>query len=429
VSVAAGAGTLPRLLAGVAEHACADLSGHLAVHGPMADPRSASSQRLVELAAAAGLRGRGGAAFPVAVKMRSVASRRWQKVVLANGAEGEPASKKDRVLLREAPHLVLDGVAVAAAAVGAREAIVAVAQDDRRGLRGIEHAIAQRHGRGLGDPRLSLLPVPPGYVSGQESALVNLANAGIALPTFGTRPFERGVRGRPTLVQNAETLAHLGLIWRHGAEWFRQLGTAEDPGSALVTLSGAVDRPGVYEIAQGMPLTDLLFEAGVAAEPRAVLIGGYFGGWIDANELDRVLLDRLSLAPFEAALGAGIIAVLGSEGCPVAETVRVADYFAAESAGQCGPCVHGLAAVADTLARLQTATAPRGAFADLARWCAEIPGRGACGHPDGAIRLVSSALRVFSPEFEDHARRGRCELCHAPAVLPTPQWHPSAQAA
>jgi len=418
--VSASPPSLPRLLLGVGDGSPVDLESHIDLHGPLPDLRRISSEQLTELVASAGLRGRGGASFPVAVKMRSVASRRRQKVVLANGAEGEPASKKDRVLLRERPHLVLDGIALAAAAVGAREAIVAVAEDDERGLRGVARAIDQRRNVRLPDPRLAVLPVPSRYIAGQETALVNLINTGTALPTFGTRPFERGVRQRPTLVQNVETLAHLALIGRHGAGWFRELGTDEDPGSALITLSGAVRAPGVYEIEQGMALIDLLEDAGVVAAPRAVLIGGYVGGWVAGTEVERVLLDRQGLASFGASLGAGVIVVLGPDCCPVAVTARVADYFSAEGAGQCGPCVNGLAAVADTIASIQAGTAPRGSFGDLTRWCSELPGRGACGHPDGAVRFVSSALRVFAAEFDAHARQGRCKLCDAPAVLPTP---------
>ena len=416
----AGPPALPRLLLGVGDDSTVGLEGHIELHGPMPDLRRTSSGQLIELVASAGLRGRGGASFPVGVKMRSVASRRWQKVVLANGAEGEPASKKDRVLLRERPHLVLDGIAVAAVAVGAREAIVAVARDDERGLRGIARAIDERRHVRLHDPRLSVLPVPPRYIAGQETALVNLVNAGTALPTFGTRPFERGVRQRPTLVQNVETLAHLGLIARHGAGWLRELGTAEDPGSALVTLSGAVRAPGVYEIEQGMPLADVLEDAGAVAVPRAVLIGGYFGGWVDGTEIDRVLLDRQGLASFSASLGAGVIVVLGSASCPVAETARVADYFSAQGAGQCGPCVNGLAAVADTIGRIQAGTAPRGSFQISSGGVRSCRDAGPAGIRTGRCDFVASSLRVFAPEFDAHARRGRCKLCHTPAVLPTP---------
>ena len=143
---------LPRLLRGVGELPMERLATHLDVHGPLPDLNRRAASDLIELIAASGLRGRGGAGFPVAMKMRAVAARRWQKVVLANGSEGEPASKKDRMLLRELPHLVLDGVSVAAAAVGAREAIVAVAADDDRGIRRLEQAIHDPPARGWPRP-------------------------------------------------------------------------------------------------------------------------------------------------------------------------------------------------------------------------------------------------------------------------------------
>lgn len=409
---------LPRLLLGVGE--AQRLERHLELHGRLPDPRRRPPAELIEIVESSGLRGHGGAAFPVARKLRAVASRRGRKIVLANGTEGEPTSKKDRVLLRELPHLVLDGAAVAATAVGAREAIIAVPEGDDRSIRSLERAIDERaRARLRGEPRLSLYLTPDRYIVGQETALVNLVNTGRPVPTFGVRPFESGVRQRPTLVQNVETLAHLALIARHGASWFRQIGPREDPGSALVTLSGAVRAPGVYEIEHGAPLSDVLASAGADQRLVAVLLGGYFGSWVEAAQVRRLLLSRAELASYGASLGAGVIVALGESGCGVAETARVADFFAVEGAGQCGPCVSGLAAIADTIQRLSTGTAPTGAQRDLERWCRELPRRGACAHPDGAVRFISTALRAFAAEFADHARHGRCERCASPPVLPT----------
>jgi NADH:ubiquinone oxidoreductase subunit F (NADH-binding) len=255
---------------------------------------------------------------------------------------------------------------------------------------------------------------------GQETALINLINTGSALPTFGARPFERGVRRLPTLVQNVETLAHLALVARHGPRWFRELGTDEDSGSALITLSGAVGAPGVYEIAEGTPLSEVLEIGGAESQLAGVLIEGYFGAWFTGAEASRLLLSRAELAPYGASLGAGVIVALPERSCGVAETARVASYLAGEGAGQCGPCVNGLGAIADTLQRLATGTAPAGVRRDLERWCWELPGGGACAHPDGAVRFVPSALRAFGAEFDAHARRGRCARCAAPPVLPTP---------
>ena len=412
---------LPRLLLGVGDAQPERLDHHLQLHGQLPDLRRVAPTQLVEQIEASGLRGHGGAAFPVGRKLRAVASRRGRKIVLANGAEGEPASKKDRVLLRELPHLVLDGATVAARAVGAGAAVIVVPQTDERSIRSLERAIEERATAGLRNgPRLSLAIAPKRYITGQETALVNFVNTGVAAPTFGARPFERGVGQRPTLVQNVETLAHLALIARHGPDWFRRLGTADDPGSALITISGAVGAPGVYEIEHGAPLADVLAAAGAEEAMSAVLLGGYFGSWVEGAYVPRLLLSRRELSPYRATLGSGVVAVLGPHNCGVAETARVAEYLAGEGAGQCGPCVNGLRAIADTLQRLASGTAPAGARRDLERWSVELPGRGACAHPDGAARFVESALRVFGAEFADHARRGPCERCMARPVLPTP---------
>jgi NADH:ubiquinone oxidoreductase subunit F (NADH-binding) len=298
---------LPRLLTGIGDRPLTALASHLALHGALPDLRRSSPDEIVALVDQAGLRGRGGASFPVAAKMRAVAARRRPKVVVANGSEGEPASKKDRALLREVPHLVLDGAAIAARAVGAREAIIALSENDDRGARSVALALRQRRDARLrGEPRFELFAVPERFISGQSSALVNVLSGGPAKPTFGPRPSQRGVRKRPTLVQNVETLAHLALIVRNGARWFRQLGTPGDPGSTLVTLSGAVACPGVYEIEHGMPLVDLLNTAGITEQLTAVLLGGYFGSWLPAAQISELLLAPQQLADHGASLGAGI---------------------------------------------------------------------------------------------------------------------------
>jgi NADH:ubiquinone oxidoreductase subunit F (NADH-binding) len=413
---------LPRLLVGVGEQSTSALEQHLDAHRPMPELRRRPPEEIIEMVDNAGLRGHGGASFPMARKLRAVASRRGRSIVVANGSEGEPASRKDRVLLREAPHLVLDGMALAARAVGARESIVVISGEDDRSARSLHQAIRDRATSGLScDPRFELFEIEPRYIAGQETALISALNGRPALPTFAPPlPFERGVRGRPTLVQNVETLAHLALIARHGAGWFRELGTPRDPGSALVTVSGALAAPGVYEIEHGMPLAELLEVAGLTDRIAGVLVGGYFGTWLSPDLAQEVGLSSEELNEHGASLGAGVIAVLGADACPVAETMRVADWFAAESAGQCGPCVNGLAAIADTVHQLGTGTASRTAWRDLERWSRDIRRRGACQHPDGALRFVTSALRVFELELRDHAHRGPCERCAGAPVLPTP---------
>ncbi len=420
----ADARTLPRLLRGAsADGAALTLGEHVATHGELPLERKRKRRetpQLIEVVERAGLRGHGGAGFPTATKMLAVASARGRAVVVVNATEGEPASLKDRTLCQLAPHLMLDGAQLAAQALGADEVIVAVCESASASVETVAAAIDER--RRLDGPRLRLATTPPGYVTGQESALVNHLSGGAALPTFTPPlPFEQGVSRRPTLVGNAETYAHIALIARHGASWFRALGAATQPGSALVTLSGPLANPAVYEIEHGASLNELIDAAGGTTAPvRAALLGGYAGTWIDGDYLRGVALSDEHLAAHGATLGAGVVALLSEDACPVAETARVARWLAQESAGQCGPCIHGLDALAATVAEIAAGTAGADSAARVERLTQLVSRRGACGHPDGAARFVHSALATFAAEFADHARHGRCEACARPAELPLP---------
>jgi NADH:ubiquinone oxidoreductase subunit F (NADH-binding) len=422
---------LPRLLAGMPEHGALGLAAHRAIHGEL--PYGTRRERrgaadLIELVEQAGLLGRGGAAFPLARKLRAVAAGGGRTplgkrpIVLANGSEGEPASAKDRLLLESLPHLVLDGGVLAARAVGADELIVCVDESAGRALRSVTLALAERERTGSDALRIGIQAVPEGYVSGQETALVNLCSGGPARPTLTPpMPFQRGVRRRPTLVNNAETLAQLALIARHGPRWFRALGTRADPGSALLTLSGAAAYPGVYEIELGAPLPALIEAAGGATSGlRAVLLGGYGGTWLDGAAIPGLALANDRLAADRASLGAGVVVLFSEQACPVAETARVTRWLAAQSAGQCGPCVHGLDAIAGAIEEVAHGAATPGVGERIARWCSLATGRGACRHPDGAVRFITSALGVFAEEFADHARHGRCDACTSAPELPLP---------
>jgi NADH:ubiquinone oxidoreductase subunit F (NADH-binding) len=247
-------------------------------------------------------------------------------------------------------------------------------------------------------------------VVGEESALVRWLNGGPPKPSFvPPRPFEKGVGGRPTLVQNVETLAHLALLARFGPDWFREIGTPGHAGSALVTVSGAVARPGVYEIAPGTSMAQTITYCGGAAEDaRAALVGGYAGRWVDLDQYRHIGLADDHLRPVGATLGAGVVVVLARQGCGLAETTRIARYLAGESSGQCGPCVNGLAAIAVALDQLHRGAGGASTVATLRRWATDVAGRGACHHPDGAARLVASALDVFSDDIAWHGRHRRC---------------------
>jgi NADH:ubiquinone oxidoreductase subunit F (NADH-binding) len=378
------------------------LRRHLERRGPLP-----AVGNLAELADAASLRGRGGAAFDVAVKLRSVAARDGKPVVVANGAEGEPASGKDKVLLSYAPHLVLDGAVAAARYVGAERAIVAVAQSARAEREAVGRAVSERSD----EIDLEVATVPDGFVTGEETALLQSLGGRAARPTTKPPyPFERGLRGAPTLVQNVETLAQLALVARHGVTWFRTIGTADDPGTALVTLTGAVHRSGVYEIAFGTTLGNLVRDAGgFTTDVSAMLVGGYFGAWHAP-----AAAETLVLTP--EVLGAGAVVAFPNDTCGLAECARVVRYLAGESAGQCGPCVHGLPAIAGALDRL--VDGDERAERQLVRWTGQVRGRGACRHPDGVVRFVGSALEVFADDVAHH-QRSHCKR-RARTVLPVP---------
>jgi NADH:ubiquinone oxidoreductase subunit F (NADH-binding) len=416
------AASLPRLLRGIPADGAMNLEEHLEVHGraPSAQPRRRRDESpLIARIERAGLCGRGGASFPTARKLRAVAASRGRPVVVVNAAEGEPASLKDRTLTYSLPHLVLDGGELAAQALGAEELIVCICESAPASAESIQAAIAERpRPRGAAQVRLAI--VPDHYVAGQESALVNHLGGGPATPTFTPpMPFEQGLRRRPTLINNAETLAHLALIARHGSQWFRRLGATTQPGSTLVTLSGPVAHPGVYEIEYGCSLSSLLEAAGgTTAGVSAALLGGYAGTWIDGKLLRGLTLSDEHLAPHGASIGAGVVLLLSEDACPVAETARVAQWLAGQSTGQCGPCVNGLAALAATVTEIAGGVADAGATQRIARLATLVRRRGACGHPDGTVNFVLSALGTFAPAFADHARHGPCEACAHPAELP-----------
>jgi NADH:ubiquinone oxidoreductase subunit F (NADH-binding) len=357
------------------------------------------------------LRGKGGAGFPVAIKWRSVASQPGgAPVVLANGGEGEPLSRKDRMLMEQRPHLVIDGAMLAAGAVGADEIVLYVGADHVGAIQAMHRAMTERTASERA--RLRLVSAPVRYVSGEETAAVHFINDGIALPTsIPPRPFEHGIDGRPTLVQNVETLAAVALIARFGDDWYRSLGTGNASGTTLVTVGGAVPQTVLIEIPQGMALADAVNAAGgITSDSDAVLLGGYFGGWVESSTAWGLPLDADALRQLGYSLGCGVVAVLPAGRCGVVETARILAYLAHESARQCGPCTFGLRAISAAAGRVAALTPTPGDLEHIQRWAGVLAGRGACRHPDGAAGLVASALRVFAAEFQLHEHDRRCSV-------------------
>jgi NADH:ubiquinone oxidoreductase subunit F (NADH-binding) len=370
---------------------------------------------LITAVAASGLRGRGGAAFPVARKLATVAAQPGEKVVLVNGEEGEPVSVKDRWLLRARPHLVIDGALRAAEAVGAR--MVCLYVSDAASAASLDAAVAE-----LGDaPPASLPPgtpaaelrvvkVEPSYVAGEETAAVNAVNGRPAKPSEKPpRPFEEGVHGLPTLVSNVESVANLPAIAR---------GAAGAGQAFLMTLGGAVPRPGLYEVPFGIPLgevTEVL--GGLAGPARGYLMGGYFAGLVNSRG-HALPLDYDALKAAGTGLGCGAVTVLGPDDCPVGAAALLLAYYGRENAGQCGSCFNGTAAMAGVAAALARGEARTADIERLAGWTGFLPGRGACATLDGAVNVAASLLREFPDEVAAHQERA-CPACAATDFLTT----------
>lgn len=397
----ASAGGL-RLLAAGRE---AGLAQHLARFGAL-DAATAAARLPNELRAS-GLSGRGGAGFSAWRKLAATATAaerargRSRPIVIANGAEGEPLSHKDETLLVHAPHLVIDGILAAVAATGAKDAYLYARG---RGLACARAAAAER----ADARRIRFVEAPDGFVAGQATAVVNAIENGVALPRDHTKRLsESGLHRRPTLVHNVETLAHLALIARYGGEWFRSVGSPDDPGTRLVSVCGDVAQPRVFEVPGGTRIFDILHAAGVeTSRAAAVLVGGYHGAWLRPDQLDAPLSEE-GLAPLDAQPGAGILFVLDRTRCGVEATAEIIGFLADQSARQCGPCRFGLPALAEVWRGLAYAT--RGsAGPEHARQLADsVDGRGACAHPDGTARLARSAQRVFADDIRQHGH-GRC---------------------
>jgi NADH:ubiquinone oxidoreductase subunit F (NADH-binding) len=386
----------------------AALAQHLHRFGAMPDPVS-DPWRLADEVAEAGLTGRGGAGFPTGLKMRSVLTQRGRPVVVANGMESEPASSKDQALLAMAPHLVLDGAVLAAEAVGADVVYLCLSRHKTRQLEGVLHALAERRSAGLDQVSIEAHELPDRYVSSEETSLIRWLNGGEARPmSTPPRPFERGVRGRPTLVDNVETLAHVALIARYGAGWYRTAGSPHAAGTMLVTLAGAVADPGVYEVELGSTVGEILALGQAHPASEGVLIGGYFGTWHDIRTVAAAPLTTAGLRRSGGSPGAGVLWVLPPDGCGIAETARILGYLADQSAHQCGPCMFGLPAVADDMERLAVRQADGATLSRLDRRLTVITGRGACRHPDGAVRMAASALDTFGNDAYSHMSRRAC---------------------
>jgi NADH:ubiquinone oxidoreductase subunit F (NADH-binding)/ferredoxin len=401
-----------RLTAGFDRYRRLDLLAHEEVHGDF--PRLGYGD-LLDLAEQIKLRGRGGAGFPFARKMKAVAEsvrrRGLPAVVAVNATEGEPAAWKDKVLLTRAPHLILDGASLVARALRAEEIVIGIA-DDGIGGESLAAALAERRM----PVATRVVTVPHRFISGEGGALVRGMNGEANIPPGRkVRSSDFGVNGLPTLLSNAETFAQLAIAARVGPARYATVGTAEEPGTVMLTVTGNTRRPSVVECPTGAPLKEVLRMCG-AEIGAGLLTGGFHGKWITAEAAGQAEVSIKGMAEVGGRLGAGIMVPLGEGTCPLGETARVVQYLAAESAGQCGPCRLGLPDMARLVAEVASGTGNPDAVRAAANF---VRGRGACGHPDGTAAFAVSAMDVFAEDIAAHARGDGCDR-PVRGVLPMP---------
>jgi len=387
----------------------ADLSGHVRTLGPLPTGSSpAWVDSFWSALGASGLGGRGGAAFPTSLKLGALNRHPGPAVIVVNAMEGEPVSHKDKVLLNRAPHLVLDGALLLAQASGAQRIVVCVPIGRDQVAESVQHALSERDRVAYSTIPVTLVRPPDRFVAGEESALAAWINSGRSLPTHRpdkSIPLRLGKER--ALVHNAETLAHVAMIGRFGAAAFRSRGLPEEPGTMLITISGAVAHPGVVEVACGTPLRDVVARANPTSELRALLVGGYAGAWVAPHHFVTPYAS-IPLRTIGASAGVGVVVALGTDQCGVCTTARIARYMASQSAGQCGPCVFGLPAIADDLHQLSAGRTDVQWRDRIERRLTQVDGRGGCRHPDGVVRMVRSALEVFAAEVVAHQAGMSC---------------------
>jgi NADH:ubiquinone oxidoreductase subunit F (NADH-binding) len=369
----------------------------------------------------AGLTGRGGAGFPSVRKLELAASGESRPTLVINCMEGDPASSKDAVLVSHSPHLVLDGIELAAVAIKATEAVVCLSDHRNGPTRALAAALTERVAAAPFQVPIVVRQLRGRYLAGEESALVDAISGGRGVPSYRPdKSIQLTVGRRAAVVHNVETLAHVALIARYGAEWFRSVGAPDAPGTCLVSVGGAVRHPGVVEVATGTPVREILELAHPFGGVAAVLVGGYGGVWVPSADADTGYAPT-ALGAIGARMGVGALVALGAASCGLRETAGIVQYMARESAGQCGPCLFGLPAIAADLDQIAGGDAPRNVLDRLLNRCSSIEGRGACGHPDTIARLVRSAVEVFSADLEAHLRGVSCAASHRPPVFAFPR--------
>lgn len=373
------------------------------------------SAALVPMIKEAGLPGLGGSGFPVHVKWEAVAKQESRdKYLICNGNEDEPGTFKDRILLEETPHQVIEGATITALATGINHIVFYINPDMENCLATMRKAVAQWKKSDLVQQvsdvlqkplHYRVIPSSGHYIGGEETAAIESVEGKFPFPR-GKPPYpaESGVHGRPTLINNMETLSNVSHIVRNGVQWYKDQGLGKAAGTKIFCLSGDVLKPGTYELPMGTPLQDLIYKHGggilMEKKLKAVFTGGPSNTILTPKDLD-VPLDFESVRERRSSLGTGAMIVI-SEGTGIVKRVsEYVDFFAHSSCGQCPPCKTGTYYISQLLGKIDTGQGRRADLDSLVNLCKILPGSGRCHLLDGAVKVLESSLYHFMEEYED----------------------------
>lgn len=385
--------------------------------------RDHNPDRVIDELKQACLRGRGGAGFPTGLKWEKVVHHRVaERYFVCNAGEHEPGTVKDRYLIQHYPHQLIEGCCIAAFTIGARESYIYLNAEFLDARASLAKAMEQARERGLlgnnvlgsgFDLDLEIFDGHGSYVAGEETAMLESMQGRPAQPKEKPPfyPTDFGLHGKPTLVNNVETLSHVPSILRKGARWFQEVGVERSPGTMLFSLSGAVNRPGVYERPLGVSLRDVVEGCGGGVPDgrtiKAIFPGGPSFAMVGPDDLD-VPMDFESLKKAGTGLGSAGIIVVDDVTCMVAQTLTFSTFFREESCGQCPSCRIGTGQLEELVATIERGNGTQRDLDKLLQICGFIKGTGYCTLVTGAAVLVQNSLRLFRHEFEEHIARRAC---------------------
>jgi NADH-quinone oxidoreductase subunit F len=391
----------------------------------LAAARERAPEEVIEEVRRSGLRGRGGAGFPTGMKWRTVREDPCPtKYVVCNAAEGEPGTFKDRRLLRMNPYQVIEGLGIAAHAVGAERAFIGIKAGFEQEVKRLGEAMEEMAARDLVGPvPVELIQGPDEYLFGEEKALLEVIEGNEPLPRV-VPPWMEGLfrtpdSPNPTAVNNVETLANVPHILEKGAEWFRSFGTDDSPGTMVFTLCGDVRHPGVYELPMGFSLRELIYGVG-GGPPEGRELQAVFPGAsstvISAEQLDAPMAFD-TMRAIGTALGAGGFVVYDDSACIVRATLAFSRFLYVESCGQCPACKHGTGAITTLLERIDRGEGSEIDVETILARALTVTDAQRCALPTGETLIAQSAVQVFGPEFVEHFGAG----CPRPRDIPVPK--------